>query len=441
MRAATHELASPGLACAYAAALLEGLGVPPECPAPLAEPHPALEWARSGAMALTGRSEGPPRLEAAGVATVARGVALALSALAAQHGVELRVDGPALLGERAALLGLTRRGGVSAGGASRLLRAADGWIAASLPRRDDLASLPAWLDVEPIGDVWRALAERAREHAAAELVERARLLGLAVAPAAEPPSEIPPWMRVAARGTRRRRNLGPPRVVDLSSLWAGPLCGRLLRAAGARVLKVESRSRPDAGREHAAFFARLNEDKQSVVLDFESAAGRTALRQLVAEADVVIESARPRALAQLGIDAEALVAEHPGLVWIAISGYGRREPGASWVAFGDDAAAAAGLAWLAGRGLGEPIFCADAVADPLTGLHAAAAALSGLARGEAVLVDLALRDVAAQAARFADAAKGARVIATADGFEVVAESARQVVSAPFVATSPSAASR
>jgi len=392
-------------------------------------------------MALTGFADGPPCWEAAGVAVVAEGAALALHALAAERGVELCVDGPARLGERAALLGLTRRGRVSAGGASRLLRAADGWIAASLVRPDDLASLPAWLGVEPVGDAWRALAERVRERGAAELVERARLLGLAVAPAAERPSEIPPRMRIAARGPRRRRGGGPPLVVDLSSLWAGPLCTQLLRQAGARVVKVESATRRDGARATPAFFARLDQGKESLVLDFASAAGRTALRRLVAGADVVVESARPRALLQLGIDAEALVAEHPGLVWIAISGYGRREPEAGWVAFGDDAAVAAGLATLAGRGLGEPIFCADAVADPLAGLHAAAAALAGLARGEALLFDLSLRDVAAQAAHFADAADGAAVAATADGFEVVAGGAREAVREPFVATSPSAASR
>ena len=434
MHAATFERTRPGPAAAYAASLLESLGVPAESPARLGEPHPALEWARSGAMALTGPADGPPRVEAAGVAVVARGAALALRVLAAVRGIELHVDGPARLGERAALLGLARRGRVSAGGASRLLCAADGWIAASLARPDDLSSLPAWLGVEPTGDPWRAVAEHVRERTLAELVERGRLLGLAVAPAAELPSEIPPWMRVAARGPGVRRSPGtPPLVVDLSSLWAGPLCTQLLRQAGTRVVKVESMGRRDGARATPAFFGRLDEGKESVVLDFASASGRAALRRLVADADVVVESARPRALAQLGLDAEALVAERPGLVWIAISGYGRREPGANWVAFGDDAAAAAGLARLAGRGLGEPVFCADAVADPLAGLHAALAALAGLASGEAVLFDLALREVAAQAARFADAADGAAVVATAHGFEVVADGVRQVVREPFAA--------
>ena len=381
-------------------------------------------------MALTGPPDRPPRVEAAGVAAVARGAALALHALAAERGVELAVDGPALLAERAALLGLSRRGRVSAGGASRLLPAADGWLAASLPRPEDLASLPAWLGVEPGSDRWRAVEARVRDGKVDELVERARLLGLAVAPVAEPPDAPPPWMRIAVRGPRRTRNGAAPRVVDLSSLWAGPLCAQLLRAAGAQVLKVESASRPDAARAHGAFFARLNAGKRPLALDLTRAEGRAELQRLVAEADVVIESARPRALAQLGIDAEALVAERPGLVWIAISGYGRREPGAGWVGFGDDAAAAAGLASLAGRGLGAPVFCADAVADPLMGLHAAVAALAGLARGEAVLFDLALRDVAAQAARFAGAARDVRVVATADGFEVEAGGVRQAVLPP-----------
>jgi crotonobetainyl-CoA:carnitine CoA-transferase CaiB-like acyl-CoA transferase len=110
----------------------------------------------------------------------------------------------------------------------------------------------------------------------------------------------------------------------------------------------------------------------------------------VAQADVVIESSRPRALAQLGIDAPAVVAARPGTTWVSITGYGRSSPR---VAFGDDAAVAAGL--VAYDREGAPVFCADAVADPITGLHAAVAALTSRARGGGHLAEVAMVDAAA----------------------------------------------
>jgi len=235
-----------------------------------------------------------------------------------------------------------------------------------------------------------------------ELVERGRLIGLPVAPAAAPPEQPPPWFRLAARGEARRPEPSrAPLVVDLSSLWAGPLCGHLLGLAGARVVKLESSQRPDGARRGpGAFYHLLNGGKQSVALDFGSELGRRHLRALVSAADIVIEAARPRALLQLGIDAAALVEEGQGLTWVSITGYGRREPEAGWVAFGDDAGVAAGLAVAVGRvarearaGGGEPLFCGDAIADPLTGIHAAVAALASWRSGGGRLLDLPLRDV------------------------------------------------
>ena len=141
----------------------------------------------------------------------------------------------------------------------------------------------------------------------------------------------------------------------------------------------------------------------------------------------MIESSRPRALAQLGIDAEALVGE--GLVWVSITGYGRREPEGNWIAYGDDAAAASGLAAATGDP-DAPLFCGDAIADPLTGLHAAVAALAHLRAGEGALLELALRDVTAHCLGLASARDGACVEAQRHGFEVVAGRARAAVSAP-----------
>ena len=120
-------------------------------------------------------------------------------------------------------------------------------------------------------------------------------------------------------------------VVDLSSLWAGPLCTRLLRDAGATVIKVESRVRPDGARlGPPAFFDLLNAGKEELVLDF--AAQADELRDLIVRADVVVEGSRPRALAQFGISAEDFLERHDGpRVWVSLTGYDRADPR---VAFG-----------------------------------------------------------------------------------------------------------
>ena len=122
----------------------------------------------------------------------------------------------------------------------------------------------------------------------------------------------------------------PAVVVDLSSLWAGPLCTRVLADLGATVIKVESDRRPDGARRGPlAFFERLHRGKRMVSLDLAG----SELRELLADADVVIEASRARALRQLGIHAEELRPQ----VWLSITGYGRE---VDRVAFGDDAAAA-----------------------------------------------------------------------------------------------------
>ena len=194
------------------------------------------------------------------------------------------------------------------------------------------------------------------------------------------------------------------------------------------MVKVESIGRPDGARYGPpGFYAALNSDKQSVALDLRTPRGVACLRSLLERADAVIESARPRALAQLGIDAEAIVAE--GLVWVSITGYGRREPEGNWIAYGDDASAASGLAAATGDP-DAPLFCGDAIADPLTGLHAAVSALAHLRAGEGALLELALRDVTAHCLGLASARDGACVEARGSDFEVVAGGARAAVSAP-----------
>jgi crotonobetainyl-CoA:carnitine CoA-transferase CaiB-like acyl-CoA transferase len=109
----------------------------------------------------------------------------------------------------------------------------------------------------------------------------------------------------------------------------------------------------------------------------------------------VIESSRPRALEQLGVDVHRHMTTRATRVWVSITGYGRRGPGRNRVAFGDDAAVAGGLvAWEHA----EPRFCADAIADPTTGLVAAAACLAALVAGGSWMLDIPMAGVAAHLA-------------------------------------------
>ncbi|HKJ25953.1 MAG TPA: CoA transferase [Myxococcota bacterium] len=391
------------------------------------EPAPHA-WARSGAMALTGHAGDAPRVGPARLASRADAIA---AELCVRSGLPVHaLDGAALLGERAAVARLSRRGRTSPGGGCRLCATARGDLAVSLARPDDVALLPAWLEREVHGDPWPALARALPERPASAWVERGRLLGLAVAEAAPPAADPGPGVGVEAIGTPRARRVARPLVVDLSSLWAGPLCAQLLGMAGARVVKVESTGRPDGARRGAPrLFDLLNGDKASVALDLGSAGGRDALRYLLDRADVVVEASRPRALRQLGIEAEAILAERPGLVWVAITGHGRREPNGGWVGFGDDAAVAAGLAVAAG-GPDAPIFCADAVADPLAGMHAALETLRALESGGGVLLDVALAAVARHALGPLGEEPRARVFARDRAWWVACEGARARVAAP-----------
>ncbi|MFZ4605591.1 MAG: CoA transferase [Caulobacter sp.] len=363
--------------------------------------HPAISWVRSGMAAVTGRQRGRPLMAPVGLSAIADGALLALTSLAPKSSIK-DLRGAGLLGERSRLAGLSRQGAISAGGGCRLLPTADGVLAVSLVRSTDWDFAPAWLeaDIGDWDDVGRVLADRSL----AQVLEQGRCLGLAVADADPAPGGPAVWRRTVARGpSRSSGGRGAPLVVDLSALWAGPLCTDLLGRLGARVIKVESRSRLDGARAGPAdFHARLNGGKSSVMLDFNDAQDRAALQSLIEAADIVVESSRPRGLRQLGIHAEDIIARRPGLTWIAISGHGRSDPEADWIGYGDDTAVAAGLSRCMKDVYGDWLFCGDAVADPLTGLHAALLAWTSWQKGGGVLEEISLSGVVA----FAMAADG-----------------------------------
>ena len=404
--------ATAGLASADAEGAIDATGTVAAAEPPFPVVDVAAEfdatdaWARSGAMVLTGQADGPPLpcpFDALPTRVTAAGSVVQLLA-ATTFGVALPLDALALLGERAAITGYSRHGSIAVGGACEMVRSADGWIALNLPRADDLSLLPALLDgdIDDASDVV-GMQHAIRRRSSADLVARGAELGLAIAAwstahdlAASPyvidgARPRAPRLRPASVGTPgagRARGHGDTHesiVLDLSSLWAGPLAGGLLARAGARVVKVEGARRPDGARRGASqFFDLLNAEKRCIVIDFDDADDISMLEALIARASLVIEGSRPRVMDRLGIDPAAVVAR--GTSWLSITAYGRDGANRNRIGFGDDVAVSSGLA-IAGD---PPLFVADAVADPIAGLFAAVAGLACLGANRAHLVDASL---------------------------------------------------
>jgi hypothetical protein len=353
----------------------------------------ALDWAGSGLAHLTGLSDGPPDFSRAAVLTEARRVTAVIATL-----LGIQVDAATILAGRAAIMSLSRRGRISAGGATRLLPTADGWCAVALPRDDDVAALPALMEVDAVtGDHWAALTLWAAARSTEAVVGRAQLLDIAAAALGEA-AALPPAVRECGGSAEPRRADGLL-VADLSSLWAGPLCAQLLARAGAVVVKVESPSRPDGTRGgEPAFFDWMNSGKLCYAVDFDR--DGDALRRLLAAADIVIEGSRPAALRRRKLSAGDVPAR-PGRIWLRVNGY-RDQP--ERPAFGDDAAVAGGLVGAAADG---PVFCGDAIADPLSGLEAARAVGESLRRGGGEVIDVSMAQVAARYAALPRSTDGA----------------------------------
>lgn len=342
-------------------------------------------------MALTGSPDGPPLSGPAAIVGV-------LDEWARRLGPFAEVDGAALLGERAALAGFSRRGVQSCGGGSRLLAAADGWIALTVARPTDVEALEALLGEPFVTADWHRIAHIVGGQRVGEVRAQAMLLEIPVGVLGERLETDAPLVVHDDAVTRRAvDDLGGLLVVDLSSMWAGPLCGNLLTMAGAQVVKVESSARPDGARfGPQGFFDLLHAGQRSVAIDMRSPADRAALWALMRRADVVIDSSRPRALRQLGLSFDRLRDDGWCGVWLAITAHGLDGVNEMRVGFGDDAAVAGGLVAYHDD---VPLFCADAVADPSTGLLGAVAVCEALAAGKGGRIAVSLAATAAHLAR------------------------------------------
>lgn len=160
--------------------------------------------------------------------------------------------------------------------------------------------------------------------------------------------------------------LAGTRVLDLSQYIAGPYCTRLLAGFGADVIKVEppggdpirhwgpfkdGEANPEAG----AFHLYLGQGKRSITLDLDTADGRAVLRELVATADVLVESFRPGALAEIGFGYDDLKEEFPSLLYLSITPFGQDGPYAEFAATEITTYALGGLMYITGEADREPL--------------------------------------------------------------------------------------
>jgi len=302
------------------------------------------------------------------------------------------------LNSRSGELGLEPEGPVSANASCRLLSCEDGWLAVNLARQSDRELMSPWLATELAHPNWHSIQAVVAERLGQPLLLRGREMGLPLAFVAKPGRQTEaesnkPQTMLLDDPAGQPRSLSGAKVLDLSALWAGPLCAHLLHVCGAQVTSVSSLHRPDgAAQGSPLLYQQLHRGHELWVLDFHDAEQRARLAAALAQADVVIEASRPRALKGLGLDRENLKVTKPQL-WLSITAYGRADPQGQWVGFGDDVAASAGLLhWQDGW----PGFVGDAIADPLTGTFAALAVAEGLARGYSGVLDMPMVAVAEQ---------------------------------------------
>lgn len=195
------------------------------------------------------------------------------------------------------------------------------------------------------------------------------------------------------------------RVIDFSSMMAGPYATRLLADMGAEVIKIEPaegdhiRSRPPQRDGRSTYFAQLNCGKKSLSLDLKKNAAIALVKQLVATADVLVENYRPGVMQRLGLDYATLSALNPKLVYCSISGFGQTGEWAGRSAYAPVLHAACGfdlanLAYQDGieRPLKNGIFIADVLGGSLAFGAIQAALLRAARTGQGDQVDLSLMD-------------------------------------------------
>ncbi|MFE1309631.1 CaiB/BaiF CoA transferase family protein [Streptomyces sp. NPDC058755] len=205
----------------------------------------------------------------------------------------------------------------------------------------------------------------------------------------------------AASTAPRIQPLDGLRVLDLATLFAGPMAATLLGDFGAEVIKVEHPGRPDPSRGHGPakdgvglWWKVLGRNKRTITLDLSKPGGRATLLRLAATADVVIENFRPGTLEKWDLGWAELSAANPRLILTRVTAFGQFGPYAHRPGFGTLAEALSGFAALTGEPDAPPTLPPFGLADSVTGLATAYSVLTALAArdrtGEGQVVDMAI---------------------------------------------------
>jgi len=190
------------------------------------------------------------------------------------------------------------------------------------------------------------------------------------------------------KGGKHTGPLSGVRVVDLTAMVMGPYCTQIMADMGADVIKIE----PPGGDNvrcisagppgMSGVFVNVNRGKRSVVLDLQTEGGKSALRALIARADVFIHSMRAKAIARLGFSYANVAACNPAIVYTNCYGYGRRGPQADLTAYDDTIQAECGLPAVQQMLTGEPSYVGTILADKVAGMTALYATLLALLHRE-----------------------------------------------------------
>lgn len=191
------------------------------------------------------------------------------------------------------------------------------------------------------------------------------------------------------------------KVLDVSTILAGPLCCQILGDYGADVVKIEHPRGGDNMRGHGRskdgvplWWKEISRNKRTVALDLKAPRGAEVLRRLAATADVLVENFRPGTLERWGLGPDVLLEENPGLVLVRLTGFGQTGPYAARAGFGTLAEAMSGFAAATGEADGPPTLPAFGLADSICGIAASSAVLMALRHrdktGKGQVVDLSI---------------------------------------------------
>ena len=197
-------------------------------------------------------------------------------------------------------------------------------------------------------------------------------------------------LRTPADLTPAEKPLAGLRVLDFTAFWAGPFAASVLASLGAEVIKIESIQRPDGMRfasgfipedgivwEWAPVFHGANSGKQAITLNLESSEGLTLAKELIRQADVVIENFSPRVMERFGLDGPGVAALNPDAILVRMPAFGLTGPWRDRVGFAMTIEQASGLAWVTGFPEREPVV-PRGVCDPVGGMTAVFALLAAL---------------------------------------------------------------